>query len=182
MYCSLRSHSGTLMYYREESHSGTLMYCREESHSGTLMYCREESHSGMLMYCSLESHSGTLMYCSLESHSGTLMYCSLESHSGTLMYCREESHSLTEDGQWKADLEKYCNTHLAFLQQNHFHYFLSGIYWWDCFRYQSVHILTQCMMEKSIPVFHYCSECIDDGPCTHHCCKIWLIQACMKRL
>ena len=22
----------------------------------------------------------------------------------------------------------------------------------------------------------YCSECIDDGPCTHHCCKIWLTQ------
>ena len=96
------------------------------------------------------------------------------------LYCGFLS-TLTEDGQWEADLEKYCNTLLAFLQQNHFHYFLSGIYWWDCFRYQSVHFLTQCMMEKSIPLFHYCSECIDDGPCTHHCCNIWLIQACMKR-
>ena len=89
--------------------------------------------------------------------------------------------TLTDDEQWKADLEKYHNTLLAFLQQNNFHHFLSGIYWWDCFRYRSVDILMQCMLEKSIPLFHYCSECVDNGPCAHHCCKLWLVCACEER-
>ena len=34
---------------------------------------------------------------------------------------------------------------------------------------------------KSIPLFYYCSECVDDGPCTHHCCKLWIIHACTER-
>ena len=39
----------------------------------------------------------------------------------------------------------------------------------------------QSVLEKAIPLFHYCSECVDDGKCTHACCKLWLRQACVDR-
>ena len=89
--------------------------------------------------------------------------------------------TVTEDDQWNKDLEKYSTSLLAFLQEKRFHYFLSGIYWWECFRCQTVHIVMQSVLEKAIPLFHYCSECVDDGKCTHACCKLWLRQACVHR-
>ena len=88
---------------------------------------------------------------------------------------------LTEDHQWNTDLETLSTSVLAFLQEKRFHYFLSGIYWWECFRCQTVHIFIQCIMDKAIPLFHYCSECIDEGKCSHACCKLWLVQACVDR-
>ena len=29
----------------------------------------------------------------------------------------------------------------------------------------------------TVPLFHYCSDCVDQGPCSHHCCRNWLENA-----
>ena len=89
--------------------------------------------------------------------------------------------TVIEDDQWNKDMEKYSTSLLAFLQDKQFHYFLSSIYWWECFRCQTVQIVIQCGLQKTIPLFHYCSECVDEGKCSHACCKLWLIQACIDR-
>ena len=39
-------------------------------------------------------------------------------------------------------------------------------------------MIIQCVMDNKIPLFHYCSECLDEGPCSHHCCKLWLLNKC----
>ena len=88
---------------------------------------------------------------------------------------------LTDDAHWKEELGRYNSTLLSFLQDHKFKYFLSGIYWWESFRLQTVPLILQCMMAKAIPLFHYCSECVDEGRCSHHYCKLWLLHACNTR-
>ena len=83
--------------------------------------------------------------------------------------------TVTED----TDLGKYSTSILAFLQENRFHYFLNGIYWWECFRCQTVNIVRQCLLEKAISLIHYCSEYVNESKCSHTCCKLWLVQACV---
>ena len=39
-------------------------------------------------------------------------------------------------------------------------------------------LILQCVVAKTIPLFHYCSECVDEGQCSYHCCKLWLLHAC----
>ena len=83
--------------------------------------------------------------------------------------------TLTDD---RTELDKYYTTLLYFLQDHNFRYFLSGIYWWDCFRSQTIPMIIQCVIDNKIPLFHYCSECLDEGVCSHHYCKLWLMNKC----
>ena len=86
--------------------------------------------------------------------------------------------SLTSDADWKATLIKYNEALLAYLQANYYQYYLSGIYFWETFRAQTTFFLVNSLTSQTIPLFHYCSDCVNNAPCTHSCCRLWLEKAC----
>ena len=88
--------------------------------------------------------------------------------------------TLTDDEEWKTSLENNYSTLLHYLQSKRFQYFLSGIYWWDRFRSHTIPLIIYAVSSKTVPLFHYCSECLDEKPCTHQCCRLWLIHTCQQ--
>ena len=86
--------------------------------------------------------------------------------------------TLTDDEAWRKSLENYHETLLHYLQSKRFQYFLSGIYWWDRFRSHTISLIINAVSKKTVPMFHYCSECLDEKPCTHPCCRLWLVHTC----
>ena len=57
--------------------------------------------------------------------------------------------TVTEDDQWNKDLEKYSTSLMAFLQEKRFH----GIYWWECFRCKTVHLLCRVFWRRQFHCF-----------------------------
>ena len=45
------------------------------------------------------------------------------------------------------------------------------------FRSHTIPLIMQSTSAKAIPLFLYCSECLDERQCSHHCCRIWLVHA-----
>ena len=88
--------------------------------------------------------------------------------------------SIASDDNWRSNLYEYHETLHAYLQSNHFQYFLSGVYFWETFRAQTISLLLHCISNQAIPLFHYCSDCLDNEICSHLCCKLWLQNACNK--
>ena len=88
--------------------------------------------------------------------------------------------TLANDKQWKGKLTMYNETLFTFLQLKRFHYYLSGIYFWEKFRLQTIPVIKHSVLTQTIPLFHYCSDCVDQGPCSHHCCRLWLENTCNK--
>ena len=88
--------------------------------------------------------------------------------------------NLTQEQTWKNKLELYNTTILQTLQQKQYQYFLSGIHFWDSFRSQTIPILMQSLSAQVVPVFHYCSQCLENGPCSHQCCRVWLTNICVQ--
>ena len=86
--------------------------------------------------------------------------------------------SLTDDDQWRSTLGMYHETLLGYLQSNRFQCYLSGLYFWENFRAQTIPLLVTCVSRQAIPLFHYCSDCVNQGTCSHICCKLWLETAC----
>ena len=88
--------------------------------------------------------------------------------------------SITSDDSWRSNLNEYHEALLAYLQSNRFQYYLSGIYFWETFRAQTIPLLMHCVCSQAIPLFHYCSDCLDHEICSHLCCRLWLQNACNK--
>ena len=88
--------------------------------------------------------------------------------------------SLISSNNWRSTLLKYHDSCLGYLQANHFHYYLTGIYFWETFRLQTISILFHCVSRQVIPMFHYCCDCLNNDTCNHSCCKVWLEAACKK--
>ena len=86
--------------------------------------------------------------------------------------------SLTDDDQWRSTLGMYHETLLGYLQSNRFQCYLSGLYFWENFRAQTIPLLVTCVSRQAIPLFHYFSDCVNQGTCSHICCKLWLETAC----
>ena len=42
----------------------------------------------------------------------------------------------------------------------------------------TIPLIINAISRKTVPMFHYCSECLDEKPCNHPCCKLWLINKC----
>ena len=118
-------------------------------------------------------HELSVMECNLSSTDDltTLYYLALD--CGFLA-------SLTQEQIWKDKLELYNITILHSLQQKQYQYFLSGIYFWESFRSQTIPILMQSLSAQVVPVFHYCSQCLENGPCSHQCCRVWLTNICVQ--
>ena len=38
----------------------------------------------------------------------------------------------------------------------------------------------QSLSTQVVPVFHYCSQCLENGPCSHQCCRVWLTNICVQ--
>ena len=89
--------------------------------------------------------------------------------------------STTTNESWRSDLEKYHEALLAYIHSHRFQYYLSGVYLWESFRAQTVSLLLDCVANQVIPLFHYCSDCVNDGLCPHECCNLWLQNACNRK-
>ena len=70
---------------------------------------------------------------------------------------------------------------LIYIHSHRFQYYLSGVYFWESFRAQTVSLLLDCVANQVIPLFHYCSDCVNDGLCPHECCNLWLQNACNRK-
>ena len=71
----------------------------------------------------------------------------------------------------------YHETLLIYLHSKRFQYYLSGVYFWETFRAQTLSLLLHCLSCQAIPLFHYCSDCLNRDI---SCCRLWLQNACTK--
>jgi hypothetical protein len=88
--------------------------------------------------------------------------------------------TITGDESWRSNLNEYHEVLLAYLQSNRFQYYLSGVYLWETFRTMTISLLTYCVSNQVIPLFHYCSDCLEHDICSHSCCRLWLQNASIK--
>ena len=84
-------------------------------------------------------------------------------------------YTLTSDMEFKGKCSSYASLLTKVLKNNHFGVYLSGIYFWELMRSQTVEQLLHELSFKYVPVFHKCSECIG-RTCKHVCCKNWYIE------